>query len=116
VPAQAGGGDVAAVPDSSAVSLDWEGAYRGITPCADCEGIETAVTLAREASYRVERRHLVKSDEFVVQQGGFSWDAAGGTVAFHGLEGGPNRYLVGEGYLLQLDIVSIPEYRMETIY
>ena len=26
-------------------SLDWSGTYKGITPCADCEGIETILTL-----------------------------------------------------------------------
>ncbi|GGD94473.1 copper resistance protein NlpE [Planktosalinus lacus] len=26
-------------------SLDWHGTYQGILPCADCEGIQTEVTL-----------------------------------------------------------------------
>ena len=32
---------------SSENVLDWDGTYKGVTPCADCEGIETTVTLNR---------------------------------------------------------------------
>ena len=29
--------------DNSRNSVDWNGTYRGIVPCADCEGIKTEV-------------------------------------------------------------------------
>ena len=29
-------------------SLDWEGIYTGLLPCADCEGIQTVIKLNRD--------------------------------------------------------------------
>ena len=29
-------------------SLDWNGVYKGVLPCADCEGIETVITLLND--------------------------------------------------------------------
>lgn len=37
--------------DNSRNSLDWEGTYKGILPCADCEGIETMVILKDNDRY-----------------------------------------------------------------
>ena len=33
--------DTVSASDNSQNSLDWEGTYKGIIPCADCEGIKT---------------------------------------------------------------------------
>ena len=43
-------GRAGTMPDSSATSLDWEGVYRGVVPCADCEGIVTTITLRRDGT------------------------------------------------------------------
>lgn len=97
-------GRTEALPDSSATSLDWDGVYRGIVPCADCEGIETTITLHRDGSYRLTTVYLGQSVAPFEHQEKFGWDPTGGIVVLDGLRDRPNRYLVGEGYLLQLDM------------
>ena len=32
-------------------SLDWAGTYKGTLPCADCEGIETVITLNKDETF-----------------------------------------------------------------
>src|SRR5690606_18798136 len=48
--------------DNSRNSLDWAGTYRGVLPCADCEGIETVITLAEDGSFREHTRYLGRQD------------------------------------------------------
>lgn len=81
-------------------SLDWAGAYRGVLPCADCEGIDTAVMLARDGTYRTQSKYLDKSDEVFSEQGNFTWNEAGNTVTLAGSE--PVQYFVGENRLTRL--------------
>ena len=93
----------AAMPDSSRTSVDWDGSYRGVVPCADCEGIETSITLGRDSSYVLRTRYLGTDDPGSERRGTFSWDSTGGTIALAGIEDAPARYLVGENVLVQLD-------------
>jgi heat shock protein HslJ/uncharacterized lipoprotein NlpE involved in copper resistance len=104
--AQANPAATVAIPDSSATSLDWEGTYRGVVPCADCEGIETTITLANDGSYRLEARYLGKSDGAFEEQGFFTWKPEGNVIALEGLTNRPVLYLVGEHHLLQLDLAG----------
>lgn len=83
-------------------SLDWAGAYRGVLPCADCEGIETIVVLASDGTYRSQFRYLGKSDEVFSEQGRFTWNEAGNTITLSGAQ--PVRYFVGENRLTRLAI------------
>lgn len=88
-------------PEHSArLSLDWAGAYRGVLPCADCEGIETVVVLAPDGTYRSHARYLGKSDKVFSEHGRFRWNEAGNTVTLPGRE--PTRYFVGENHLRRL--------------
>ena len=77
-------GRAAALPDGSATSLDWEGVYRGVVPCADCEGIATTVTLRRDGSYHLEAVYQGRSVAAFEQQGKFGWDPTGGVIASTG--------------------------------
>ena len=97
-------GQGGAIPDSSATSLDWEGVYRGVVPCADCEGIATTITLRKDGSYNLATEYQGRSVATFNRQGKFTWDPSGGVIAIDGPRDRPNRYLVGEGYLLQLDM------------
>jgi heat shock protein HslJ len=97
-------GRAEALPDGSATSLDWDGVYRGVVPCADCEGIATTITLRRDGSYHLEAVYQGRSMAAFDQQGKFGWDPTGGVIALDGLRDRPSRFLVGEGYLLQLDM------------
>ncbi|MBP1636200.1 MAG: protein of unknown function Meta and HslJ [Acidobacteria bacterium] len=92
-----------AAQDGSRTSLDWAGTYTGIVPCADCEGIETAITLSKDLTFVMKTRYLGKEDTGREVSGTFEWDQAGGSITLHGVPGGPARYLVGERRLVQLD-------------
>jgi len=90
-------------PDNSANSLDWDGNYAGVIPCADCEGIESTVTLNKDLSYLVTTKYLGKNYKIFERQGTFTWNEEGNTIRLHGIPEGPDHYLVGENVLIQLD-------------
>jgi len=92
-----------ATADNSRTSLDWAGVYQGVLPCADCEGIETLITLNKDATYIVKTRYLGRDNGVFERQGAFAWDEAGGAIRLAGMSDGPEHYLVGEGVLIQLD-------------
>ncbi|PTD24253.1 META domain-containing protein [Sphingomonas fennica] len=82
-------------------SLDWAGAYRGVLPCADCEGIETVVTLGQDGRFREEVKYLGKGDgKVLTREGAFQWNDAGNVVTLEG--DGPARYFVGENRITRL--------------
>lgn len=81
-------------------SLDWDGIYRGILPCADCEGIQKTIYLNKDQSYRVKSQYLSKSDTTFDYSGKFTWNDKGNTVI---LDKNNESYFVGENTLTQLD-------------
>jgi len=83
-------------------ALDWPGAYKGVLPCADCEGIERVVILKSDGTYESSSRYLGKSKEIFKDSGRFEWDAAGGSVALE-MKDGATLYQVGENLLTMLD-------------
>lgn len=90
--------------DNSITSLDWDGNYFGVIPCADCEGIETLITLTKENTFRMVTKYLGKSELENVYKGNFEWDESGNKIKLLGLDGGPSNYQVGENKLFQLDM------------
>ena len=82
-------------------SLDYQGNYRGNLPCADCESIETTISLTAD-NYTKQTVYKGKSDKVFKETGKFTWNEAGNTITLSGLEA-PNQYFVGEGVLFQLD-------------
>lgn len=80
-------------------SVDWGGIYRGVLPCADCEGIEMVVVLDREGGYRMWSRYLGKDTGMIAEQGQFTWNDAGSAVR---LLGSGAQFLVGENRLIRL--------------
>ncbi|MCC8019520.1 MAG: copper resistance protein NlpE N-terminal domain-containing protein [Rikenellaceae bacterium] len=90
---------------TAANSLDYIGTYRGVLPCADCEGIETTVTLGGDGNYRMSTRYLGKGDGRVFESSGaYRWDDDGTRIRLDGGDGRVYRYFVGEGMLRQLDL------------
>lgn len=79
-------------------ALDWAGAYRGVIPCADCQGIETVVTLKSNGTFTRLFKYLGKGDEVFSKEGRFTWNAAGSIVTL----AGDAQYLVGENRLTRL--------------
>jgi len=88
---------------SSRISLDWTGTYRGTLPCADCEGIDTSVTLFEDGRYARQTSYLGKGAEPVTDEGRFVWDASGEKITLEPKDGWPQMYEVGENVLIHLD-------------
>ncbi|WP_310377706.1 copper resistance protein NlpE [Flavobacterium sp.] len=90
--------------DNSNTALDWAGVYKGVTPCADCEGIETEITLNKDLTYKKTTKYLGKSNsQIYTVEGSFEWNSNGIHIALSGIKDAPNQYLVGENKLFQLD-------------
>lgn len=90
--------------DNSQTSLDWNGTYTGITPCADCEGIETSVTLNKYMTYQVSNTYKGKSTDAVIKTGTFTFNRDGNTIKLGNITDAPAMYAVGENQLTQLDM------------
>jgi len=46
--------------DNSETSLDWDGVYVGTTPCANCEGIETELSLGKDKTFVLKTKYVGK--------------------------------------------------------
>jgi copper homeostasis protein (lipoprotein) len=92
--------------DNSMVSLDWTGTYTGILPCADCQGIETWITLNKDNTYLIKSKYIGKGDDFIENRGIFLWKNNGSNISLDGIVNAPNMYQVGENKLIQLDLTG----------
>ena len=89
-------------------ALDWQGTYKGITPCADCAGIATELHLSADGSYILSTRYLGKSKRVFVENGVFTWNPQGSVISLNPLHSSdtPTQYQVGENQLIQLDLAG----------
>ena len=83
-------------------ALDWAGVYEGITPCADCPGIKTRLTLLKDGRYELSTQYLDRQAAPQMARGQFSWNTAGNTITLDAAGWG-QQFRVGEGRLLQLN-------------
>jgi copper homeostasis protein (lipoprotein) len=84
--------------------LDWDGTYRGFLPCADCEAIQTTVTLKKDLTFTSKTIYLGKSDSVYQTAGKFGWNENGNTITLTPADKSQTtQYLVGENLLTQLD-------------
>lgn len=88
---------------SANTALDWNGTYIGTLPCADCQGIETKITLNHDGSYSIQQAYLGKENGTFESQGQLSWNEQGNTITLEN-ESGANHYFVGENILFMLDM------------
>lgn len=88
---------------TSETSLDWAGTYTGVMPCADCEGIETVLTLNQDDTYSMEMTYLGKNVDPFAEKGTFKWSDDGKKVTLINDEGTGTQFLVGENIVTQLD-------------
>lgn len=91
-------------PHNAQNSLDWAGTYTGVTPCADCEGIQTELTLNPDMTYILKTNYMGKDTHFPEDRGTFKWDSTGAKVELIGLKDRGNTFFVGENMLKQLDM------------
>jgi uncharacterized lipoprotein NlpE involved in copper resistance len=84
-------------------SLDWDGIYRGVLPCADCPGIQETVYLHKNGSYKIKIKYLDRQVSAREDSGKFSWNEKGNII---NLQENAHRisFLVGENTLTQLDM------------
>ncbi len=87
---------------NSANSLDWAGTYSGITPCADCPGMKTDITINTDNTYSLREQYLEKEKAPRTFKGTFSWDKAGSIITLDA-EGDHHKFKVMEGKLRILD-------------
>lgn len=94
-----------AVADNSKNSLNWQGKYRGVLPCADCEGIQTEITLNKNGTYEIARMYEGKSTEVFLEKGSYRWFDNGSKITFYSANNSTDysSYLVGENKLIKLD-------------
>lgn len=86
-------------------SLDWSGNYRGVIPCADCEGIETTVSLYKDMHFQVRSIYLGRAVKPRVVKGKFSWASNGNSIMLTDSTGHDYaKYKVEENALVQLDM------------
>ncbi|MGN5764957.1 copper resistance protein NlpE [Acinetobacter calcoaceticus] len=85
-------------------SLDWDGTYKGVLPCADCEGIETELELNQDKTYELKEKYLGKGDGKAFEtKGSFAFDSKNTSVITLDKAGDGRKYFVAEGYLKALD-------------
>lgn len=94
--------EVVADAHTSQNALDYEGVYKGILPCADCEGIATTITIDRESNYSIEWMYLGKGGNVYSNSGKYKWSRDGRIIELQGVDV-PNKYQVGENVLFYLD-------------
>lgn len=86
-------------------SLDWEGTYAGVTPCADCPGIETTIVLNEDNTFKATYVYQDKKDGTFEETGTFSWDDKGSVVTLKDTKGEVlSVFKVQEGSLKQLGL------------
>jgi copper homeostasis protein (lipoprotein) len=89
--------------DNSMTSLDWPGTYYAQMPCADCEGIETTLTLNKDNTYRLTRNYQGKAGaQPDIATGTFKWNKDGSKVTLSNQS--PSDFQVGENQLFALDM------------
>lgn len=91
------------VEGNAQASLDWNGSYKGILPCASCEGIETKLTLNADKTYELSQTYLGKGDaKAIITKGKFSFDKTG-NIAVLDEAAEKSQYFVSENHIIALD-------------
>ncbi|WP_173910217.1 copper resistance protein NlpE [Acinetobacter sp. Marseille-Q1618] len=93
----------ATTPDAAhnaETSLDWAGKYKGLFPCADCEGIETELKLNADKTYELEEEYKGGKGNGTENKvkGTFTFDNTGSIITLD--QAAENRkFFVGENFI-----------------
>ncbi|MDD3458841.1 MAG: copper resistance protein NlpE [Weeksellaceae bacterium] len=85
-------------------SLDYTGVYKGILPCADCEGIDTEITLNPDETYETKYIYLGKDNKVFEDIGSYEWLEDGTRIILENVDSGTEYYFVAENQLIKLDM------------
>ncbi len=84
-------------------SLDWAGTYTGTTPCADCPGIETTLTLNYDNTLRLASVYQDRDVVPFVEEGHFEWNTDGNTIILKNGKTNARQFRVGENRIFILN-------------
>jgi copper homeostasis protein (lipoprotein) len=85
-------------------TMDYIGIYKGILPCADCQGLDTEIAINENGTFSVKTKYEGKGAKIYELKGNFTWNKTGNMIILSDVKNGPNKYLVGENTLRQLDL------------
>jgi uncharacterized lipoprotein NlpE involved in copper resistance len=92
------------VGDVTENTLDWQGEYKGVFPCADCEGIEVELQLNSDKTYELSQEYLGKGNNNETEvKGTFVFDNAEPTVIVLDKHAENRKFFVGENFVEALD-------------
>ncbi|HOS72507.1 MAG TPA: copper resistance protein NlpE N-terminal domain-containing protein [Bacteroidales bacterium] len=102
-----GNSGVKKAPDghTAQISLDWHGTYSGNLPCADCERIETELTINDDLTYILTSSHIKGDNEYTdTLSGRFTWK--GNNIRLEGIPKNERSpwFKVEEGQVRYLDM------------
>ncbi len=86
-------------------TVNWSGIYRGVFPCADCEGIQIELSISKKGTYEITKRYEGKSEDILSEKGNFRWLPDGNAITLYS-GNNSNEYthfLVAENKLIKLD-------------
>jgi copper homeostasis protein (lipoprotein) len=85
--------------------IDWEGTYKGMLPCADCEGIQIELSVFKKGNYELTKRYEGKSSEIITEKGNFRWLPNGNAITLYSGNNSSEytHFLVEENQLIKLD-------------
>ena len=87
----------AAAQDTTQTSVDWDGRYEGVVPCASCPGIDMSLELMDGNRYRLTEQYQESDGAPAIERGSFTWAKDGSTIT---LDDEDNRaFFVSEGYV-----------------
>jgi len=91
------------------ISLDWAGVYQGVLPCADCEGIDTSLTLNDDDTFKLQRIYKKGKSTTKPQAttGKFTWNPTKPLI-YLPEEGQTLTFFVSEGYVIAYDMNGKP--------
>lgn len=78
------------------------GIYQGITPCADCEGIETRLYIYDDSSFVENTVYLGKPDKSQLFSSSGKWEKKDALITLT-FPNGPRKYKLGLNKLIMLD-------------
>ncbi|MDR2027686.1 MAG: META domain-containing protein [Prevotellaceae bacterium] len=88
-------------PDNSENSVDWDGVYNGVIPCADCPGIQVQITLSPDNTYKMNYLYMSREPFEKKYKGSFKWSMDGGSITLDNED--KTSFIVGENLIIQLD-------------